>query len=72
MNFGLSNHMYIVGHTLVWHGQTPSWVFAGTNPPPGITNAPPSPVANTNAAGTNAPGVEDLAAVSAAVWSWRF
>src|SRR5688500_3107754 len=34
VNFGLSNRMYLVGHTLVWHSQTPNWVFAGTNPPP--------------------------------------
>ena len=34
VNFGVSNGMYLVGHTLVWHSQTPNWVFTGTNPPP--------------------------------------
>lgn len=54
VNFGLSNKMYLVGHTLVWHSQTPQWVFAGTNPPPS-TLKPPAPrgISDTNAPGTN-------------------
>ena len=25
--FGEKHHMFIIGHTLVWHNQTPTWVF---------------------------------------------
>jgi endo-1,4-beta-xylanase len=27
VEFGEKNHMFIIGHTLVWHGQVPKWVF---------------------------------------------
>lgn len=29
VSFGERNGMFVVGHTLVWHSQTPAWVFAG-------------------------------------------
>src|SRR5581483_6965699 len=27
VEFGERHHMFIIGHTLVWHNQTPRWVF---------------------------------------------
>ena len=42
VNFGVNNHMYVVGHTLVWHNQTPNWVFAGTNTPTENADTPGS------------------------------
>jgi endo-1,4-beta-xylanase len=27
VEFGEKNHMFIIGHTLIWHNQTPKWVF---------------------------------------------
>jgi len=29
VEFGEQNHMFIIGHNLVWHSQVPKWVFEG-------------------------------------------
>ena len=34
VEFGDKHGLQLVGHTLVWHNQTPDWVFAGAIPPP--------------------------------------
>ena len=72
VEFGTKQGMQLVGHTLVWHSQTPNWVFAGTNPPPpDATNfATAAPPASQNAAapaaasgpatGTNTPSMNQL------------
>jgi endo-1,4-beta-xylanase len=60
VTFGLSHQMQVVGHTLVWHSQTPNWVFAGTNPPPdsatNVASATPGPTASTNQPAARRPG----------------
>lgn len=40
VEFGTKNHLELVGHTLVWHSQTPNWVFEGTHLPPGAKPEP--------------------------------
>jgi endo-1,4-beta-xylanase len=40
VEFGLKHHMELAGHTLVWHSQTPNWVFEGTHLPPGLGPEP--------------------------------
>jgi GH35 family endo-1,4-beta-xylanase len=34
VQFGLDRKMQVVGHTLVWHQQTPAWVFQGADGTP--------------------------------------
>jgi endo-1,4-beta-xylanase len=34
VKFGEENDMFIVGHTLVWHNQTPEWAFTGVEGKP--------------------------------------
>jgi len=34
VQFGVTNHMFIVGHNLIWHSQTPDWVFQNADSKP--------------------------------------
>ncbi len=45
VEFGTKNGMELAGHTLVWHSQTPNWVFEGTFVPPGAAEKPATPPA---------------------------
>lgn len=39
VEFGEKHGMFIVGHTLVWHNQTPDWFFKGKNAEPNTPQA---------------------------------
>src|SRR3954447_25874193 len=34
VQFGVDRHMQVIGHNLVWHQQTPAWVFQGEGAEP--------------------------------------
>lgn len=34
VQFGIRNHMFILGHNLVWHKQVPKWVFENSDGKP--------------------------------------
>jgi endo-1,4-beta-xylanase len=39
VDFGLQHNMFIVGHTLVWHNQTPAWFFTDAQGKPNTREA---------------------------------
>jgi endo-1,4-beta-xylanase len=48
VEFGVRHNMELAGHTLVWHSQTPNWVFEGTHLPPGASDKPKPSEAENN------------------------
>jgi endo-1,4-beta-xylanase len=57
VQFGIDNNMYIAGHTLVWHSQTPNWVFQAADAASRPQAAPTPPAANAPAGARPGRGV---------------
>ena len=51
VSFAQNNNMVVAGHTLVWHSQTPNWVFEGTHQPSDETTLKNDPNPNQVPAG---------------------
>ena len=63
VEFGRNNGMELAGHTLVWHSQTPNWVFEPSKPPgtdaapkDDKAGSPPAPGPGPRPGGGNFPG----------------
>lgn len=39
VEFGIKNNMFVIGHTLIWHNQTPAWFFEDKNGKPNTKEA---------------------------------
>lgn len=55
IEFAENNKMSVAGHTLVWHSQTPNWVFEGTHVEAGDSAEKPAEAANSEDSATTRP-----------------